>query len=539
MELEINHCFNDIHKARKEEIKKRFRSIVFPEDSEYLSLYKYLKDIPEKFYCEKSYSFFIEFLNNSLKSNKNELIRLLKDNTFQLDVAIRNLANINITEKSDEPLPTNDLTKLTLIDSDIHYKYIRLLESPFFFFLLLPASLSRLNRNKSTDGLDLYNVIEELKNGVFSYVNDSYCSTIRNGIAHGKVSYTDKEIIYEDKKGNKVQIPIREIVKRFDTLLYIVNGFCLALSVFYFTEYKFINKHVKKIPTSLLISELQDKVNCPGWEILTCLDSITIKNQEQIIVYVKNYNWDYKKVLFFTFQTAYWVERLTKSYDRVFFHIDSKNSLLGWAGFDAKELRRLRKKKTNKIEDYKNVLENNLVFFNPKLKFPKFIYKLGTLRAIFKVIMPFHIQEAISKIKPTRFSIRDTQIHSQSSYLVIDDPCVVINIGFVDNAIDIIRTDYREIIRKVIKYSRKRFQSIKRHQKVKFIRICIFDKDERVRNLRKSGLHENLIATIGYNQSPIIKTTDIIGGIVEQHDKYRIVWNKNWRNLSQITSENQ
>lgn len=50
----------------------------------------------------------------------------------------------------------------------------------------------------------------------------------------------------------------------------------------------------------------------------------------------------------------------------------------------------------------------------------------------------------------------------------------------------------------------------------------------RVRKLRQSGLIPELIGTVEVNSSKQIRTIDILGGTVEQHGKYRIVWNKQW-----------
>jgi len=536
MLFEKNHCYNEIHNHRLKKIHEEFNEIDFSKNTEILSIYKYIVKAPYKYYCKTSYNHYYKLLKRSSIHNKKSLIKVLKENLYQFDISIRNLININNSNINNIILPSDDFSLLNLIDNDIHYNYIKLLESPFYYFLLIPAKLSRINRKKNIDGLDLFNVVEELKNSDFSFIENVYNNIIRNGIAHGKIKYTDIDIIYEDKKGNKEHIRIKEIVKKYDRLLDIVNGFCLAFSIFHYTNPEFINNNNIKIPTSLLINELQEKVNVPGWEILTCLDSLAISNKEQIIVYAKNDNWDYQKVFYYTFQTAFWIERLTKSYDRIFFHIDSKHSLLSWAGFDAKKLRKLRKHNSQNIEDYRDVLENNLVFFNPKLKFPRLVYKIGSLRAILKVITPFYFNEVFSIIAPKNHIIRYTQIHSQNGYLVVNDPCIVIKQEFIDNAIEIIRADYRNIVARTIKVSKKKIKNLRRFQTVKFIRVFVFDKDERIRNLRNSGLNENLIATISFNKSPTIKTIDIIGGVLEKKGKYRIVWNKNWKNFSKINN---
>ena len=305
MLFEHNYCYSDIHKYRINRIKAEFIHIKFTDNSEILSIYKYLEKSPERFYCINSFNVYFELLQNSMVDNEKDLISILRDIESQLDISIKNLKETNNKNINDFILPSDNISLLTFIDHDIHYNYLKTLESSFYSFLLIPAKLSRIKRNKSADGLDLFNVIEELNNSKFSFINEVYNNTIRNGIAHGKVKYTDLDIIYEDKKGNKEQIQIKDIVKRFDNLLNVVNGFCLAFSIFCFTNPKLFMKNFIKIPNSILIEELQEKVNTSGWKIVDCLDSVAMKNKEQLIVYVRNDNWDYQKVLYFSIQTAY------------------------------------------------------------------------------------------------------------------------------------------------------------------------------------------------------------------------------------------
>ena len=521
-----NHITGEIHNYIKHKLISECDNISFPANSDILSLYKYLVDSPDKFYSRHSFDKFY----NLLLMNKESLKDILKDIESDLDISIRNLIDVNKMNFHEDVLPSDNIKLITIIDKEIHYNYLKVLETTFYFFLLIPAKLSRLKRNKRVDGLDLYNVVEELKLGQFSFIEAHYNNTVRNGIAHGKVKYTDKDIIYEDKKGNIEQITCKEIIKKFDKLIDCVNGLCFAYTLFCFTNPDYLNNNYIKIPRSLLIQELQAKSNVPGWDVIDCLDSVALNSKEQLMIYVKNDNWDFHKVLYYSFYTAYWAERLTKAYDRIFFHLDSKHSIDGWAAFDANELRRLINLESSKIEDYGNILENNLVYFDPKIRFPRFIYQLGSLKANIVINMPFQWRSAMDQFSRKQFRIRDTQIHSINGSLVIRDPCIVIKKDCLNNVIEIIRENYRFIINSVIKYSRKKFSlfSFTRYQSVQYIRVCIFDKDDRVRNLRNSGLTKNLIATIELNTSKTIKTIDIFNGKLELKGKYRIVWNKNW-----------
>ncbi len=68
---------------------------------------------------------------------------------------------------------------------------------------------------------------------------------------------------------------------------------------------------------------------------------------------------------------------------------------------------------------------------------------------------------------------------------------------------------------------------------VKYVNISIQCLNERVRNLRYSGLHENLVCTLCENKSPTIKEIDIPGSY-EVFGNVRIVWSSKWSHYKSI-----
>jgi len=367
-----------------------------------------------------------------------------------------------------------------------------------------------------------------------NFIGPIYFHTVRNGIAHGKIIFTDSDITYIDKKGDKEKIGTRQLIDIFDGTIDITNGFCLAFKVFCFTNPDYFKNHHISIPQSILIEELQSKANAPAWTIRNCLESIALHNRKQLMIYVKNDNWDFDKIRWYCFSTAYWAEKITKSYDRIFFSLHSihnKLSPIGWAAFDAKKMRELREQNENRIENYTDVLENNMIFFIPKIKFPKFIYKLGTYWSIIKTIFPIHWRKYAETYFPNPFLVRETQIHSKGKYAVVQDPSVIIKPNFQNNIEQLIKSKYKKIVKLAIRYSKKQCSrfSLIRYLPIKSIRLFIYDTDKRVRNLRNSGLIPQLVATIEVNTSKQIKTIDILNGTLEQYGKYRIVWHNGWQ----------
>ena len=391
MFFDKNPATLELHAFVIKRINEEFQYINFPSNTNYLSIVNYINESPEKFYSKEIYKKYFDFFEKHKIQEPKVLADILIDIEPQLNISNRTLIDINKKNIHDIILPEEQNDLINFIDKEVHFNLLKIFETAFYNFLLIIAKFSRISRGKNTDGLDLYNVVEEIKNTEFDFVSNVFNNTIRNGIAHGKVIFTDLDIIYTDKKGNKEQIRIKKIIKIFDTLIDFTNAFCLALKVFYFSNPKFLETYKIRIPKSILIEELQAKSNAPAWKITNCLDSVALNDKNQLIIYINNDNWDFNKVQWYCFSTAYWAERLTKSYDRIFFSLNSSHSLNGWAGFDGNRLKELREQNATQIESYTEVLENNMIFFVPKIKFPRLIYKIGTLISIIKVTLPIYV----------------------------------------------------------------------------------------------------------------------------------------------------
>ena len=305
-----------------------------------------------------------------------------------------------------------------------------------------------------------------------------------------------------------------------------------------FSNHTFFETFKISIPQSILIEELQAKIKTPGWELLYNYESINIHQTDQLNILSKNSFWDLIKVYYSCFQTAYLAEAITKSYSRIFISLKSQHSYDGWAAFDGKILAELRQKKSTSIIEYAKALENNLVFFKSKIPFPRFVYKLGTLYASLNANFEVFKTDWREKVLPQKIFPRETQIHAKKYFTVVQDTSIVISSQHKFEAVDLIGNNYRQIIRKAIKFSRKKcgFFTKSRWLPVRYSRVFIYDEDLRERSLRNSGLIPQLVATIQINTTKSIKNTDIFRGIAEQKGKYRIVWFKGWRGIQNNTT---
>jgi len=517
------------HEYWRNKITEKFSEHEF-SDNNFLSLIDYIEGTPQKFYSEQAFDTFFGLLTNLKESNPEILKNFISENQNFINRSTIALDEINQKKIHDIFIPEGDLELYEFIDKDIHYNYLKLLEGPYFLFLLLIAIYSRKSRGKAIEGLDLFNCVQEIEKD-FSFLTEIYDNNIRNGIAHGSVVFQDNNLIYTDKKGNTKTTSKRSIVKNFDSLLDLSNGLMLGFKAFIFSNSSFLTKESVPIPQSILIRELKFQVDGPAWEILATTDSKTIDNRTQLMVYAKNLLYDYNKVQFNCFRTAYLAAKFTNGYDRIFIHLNSKHSKFGksgWAAFDGAKMKELINLNAP-LDSYEGVLENNGIMFLPKIKMPRMFYKLGSFHMAMKVIMPLTWKQHTDTAFLNLFTIRETRIHSKGRFSVIQDPSVIVKPEFCFDSESLIRTNYKKIVKQVKKHSRKKCShfSILRYLPIKYLRIFIYEKDLRIRALRNSGLIHELICTIEVNTTKRIKTIDILGGIVETHGNYRIVWNKN------------
>lgn len=533
MIIENNPATKRQHDDWRLRIKAEFSDTDFSVSSDYLCLIHYLDKAPQKFYSREAFKQYLTFLESVKLTDPKLLADILIEAEPLLSVSNRILTEVNDKPIHDTFLPKEHNDLINFIDKEIHYNLLKIYETPFFYLSKIIANYHWIKTKKATDGLDLYNSVEQLKKVGFGFVDKFYLHDVRNGIAHGKVIFTDVDITYIDKKGGKANIPTRKIIDTLDGILDIANGFCLACKVFSLTNSDFFETYGIQIPQSILLEELQAKANGPAWTITNCLESVAMHDKKQLMIYVTNDNWDYSKVHWYSFTTAMWAEALTKSYDRIFFSLHSTHNQIsptGWAAYDATKFKHLREVNEKKFEAFKGVLEGDLLFFIPKIKFPKFIYKIGTYRSIIKTTFPLGWKKYVDTYFPNPFYVRETQIHSKKNFTVVQDPSVIIKPNFQDDIEGLIRKNKKRIVNLAIKYSRRQCSrfSLTRYLPVKYARVFVYDTDKRVRNLRYSGLISDLVATIEINTTKRIKTIDIISGTPEQIGKYRIVWNKRW-----------
>ena len=514
MVLEECPTTKTVNRFWNEKILENFPVLLNASDAKFLSLKEYITDRPQKFYKKQVYQDYLNFITDFKKVNSKNLTNILRDIEHDLNIAIKSLNDINEEKIHDIFVPNNNIEIIQFIENSIHFNYLKLIEAVYHKFVLLIVFKNRLERNKPTEGLDIFNCIEEIQKTDFNYITDCYNNTIRNGIAHGGITYKESDTIYKGKKGKPFEISTKEIIRKFDDLLDICNGMALALKVFIILNRDYFQSNNLLIPKQFLIQELKAQSNAPKWKVVDCLENIIMDNKKQLNIFTENSLLDLEEVNYYAFRTAVIAEYFANGYDRYFFSLKSKYSLPGWAGFDGAILKRERLKNTQELAGYTGVLEDNLLFFIPKIKIPKIIRKITNITLIAKnnFWIDYHTNTNHQFKRNYEIELRESKPFRRKLSIINNDPSLYISAENREDIVKIIRKDYKRIVNYAIRKSKKEQNSIfSRFLPTSYIRLTIYDTDLRKRQLRGSGLIESLICSITINKSKKIKTIDFIG----------------------------
>jgi len=499
----------------------------------YLSLYKYVSELPECFFSEEAFQKYLAWLESFHSSSEKGLKRYFEDHTDQFNKAFLFLSEINQASWHDFFEELDDYEKIRIIDQQIHPAYLRLIEAVLYPFCHLSAFFCRIDRGKGTDDLDVVNAVEEVQNTELSIICESYKKTVRNGIAHGGITYLEDEIVYRDKKGNEEKLSAAQTIRLVDDLIDVCNGMSLATKVFMFSH--LVDGYA--LPQQILLEELQAETDTPYWHIVGCTPS-KFESLSQLIIYARPDSGDMAKIRHSTICSGVFAEFFAPGYERYFISLRGPKALPGWAAFDGNKLLEARNKFSQNIVDYSGILENNTVFYVPKNRVPEFLSRLDVFRIAsridtffcsLKIHWPLALADFREKLGQPEIHIRSSRIHRNGRKVVLRGAVVIVsNKQPLDQ--ELVRTACKRIIKAALSNARKDWSlmSPERYLPLGFARVSIFQRNYRKRRLDNYGLGPDLIATIQIKHIKKIRSPDIIGATIEIKGKHRIAWNRAW-----------
>ncbi|MET0397173.1 MAG: hypothetical protein ABW277_10150 [Longimicrobiaceae bacterium] len=520
---------NPLTKKRNAGDRTRIATI-FPDvavsvEGRFLALRRYVYNCPERFFSSDAHHFLYEWLQDRDTIQRSELQKYLEENENEINRALLFLREINAEPRHDKPLEgQDDYGKIRLVDTYIHPTYLRLIEAVLIPFIRPVAYFSRLDRAKGTDGLDVWSVIQELSGTPADCLAGAYHHLVRNGIAHGGITYLQNEIRYRDKKGNEEVVGVTEIIRVFDTLVDACNGIAAAYKRFWVVTPGIGYKP----PQQFFVEELQEETRTPWWNIEGCVESEVLGGRTQLTIYARVNTRDVAKVNWSTIQSGILAEFFAPGYDRYFFSLRSPRAWPGWAAFNGQRLASLRLSGAQDLSEYHGIVEDNLIFYIPHRALPRPLGKVDTFWQSMKLQWPLSMEEYRQTRRLPKLEPRNAKIHRNGLHGVLNASVVLLE--YKDDVRTTVRAHKRRIVKIALKAALANTSRANplRALPLGFARIAVFEKDYRQRRLSGFGLGSDLICTVQFQRLGRISAPDIYGSTIEHRGKWRIAWNKRW-----------
>lgn len=495
------------------------------QSTPYLALRPYLLGCPERFFDRRIHLLVLDWLRKRDAADRTRLQQYFVDASAELSVAMLFLRQINSEDWHDRPLVKgDDLEVVGFIDRVLHPTYLRLVEGVFASFLRPMAHFSRLDRGKPTEGLDVFNLVEELANTPLAPCTSACRHTVRNGIGHGGITYRQSGIKYRDKKGNSETLDVWSVVRLCDDMVDSCNGLASAFKLFLLTA----DPPGYQPPHELLVEELMEESQSPWWAINGCLQS-ELPTGKQLLVYARPESRDVLKIQWASVQSAALAESLAPGFDRYFLSLRSSKGWPGWAAFDGVRLRQARESGATGVHDFAVALEEGGFFYVPRPPLPRVLARLDTLSHSLRVHWLFALRQISDNLGRVPLAARDAKMHRNSWGYVLGGAVVISGLDAA-NAAAVIRSNRRRILKAAARAARaeQSLLSIVRYLPLGYARVAVLSSDFRRRRLSSFGLNPELVCTVKLQRIRRIKSPDIMGSTIEASGKWRIAWNRAW-----------
>jgi hypothetical protein len=530
-EMWTNPLLRATHVHQRRAVADAFPTLQPCGHGHFLSLFRYVEGMPERFYCREACRIMLSSLESLVGKNPQGVRDYLSDRTEAITVAYRTLSEVNGEGWHDLPIPPDELELTRFIIQKANPAYLRLVEGVYYPLLMAAAHFSRVARGAKVEGLDVYNCVAELAYSPLRVLGDVYRHAVRNGIAHNGVIFEHGGVRYTDRKKTSTEsLSHREMVRLTDDMLDVCNGMALAFRLFYLTR-----AGLAPMPQQLLLEELQAETDSPWWRVEDWVES-RFEGGSQLLLFARPDTYDELKVRFATLQSAFLVEALAPGYDRYFFSMSSAKTKLGMAGFDGHALSRARQS-VPPYSDCTGVASPAGYAFLPRRNQPALLRRLDTLRHSYRLHMPPALQDARVQLGLLRVEARVSEVHRTSWGTAVNGDVVVSGADGINRKR--VRAACGRIVRAALQLGRRNCSSVNpaRFLPLGFARIGVFARDYRARRLSSFGLGADLVCEIQVKRLKSIREFHIDGSELERYGRYRIAWNRAWLDSSRGPAE--
>jgi len=487
---------------------------------------KFLISSPEKYYSKEAYDTYSDFLNESLINNRVELLKFLGDKEEAINISYKLLDSINNRPIHECEVKSNDAV---FIDEHINYNYLQLLDGVLLIYIQLAAYIQLIDDGKQPNIMDLYNCIEKLSAGRFYYLKLIYDHNIRNGIGHGKIVYQEFKAEYFDKKDNKATLYYYDFIRKFDSLLDIVNGFTLAYITFWNNKLSTLNID---LPRQILFEELRLNSTSSVWRVVSVIHQQVLEKR-QLAININSLCLSQVELRNKAIRTAIYAARLAvNKFDVIYLHI-THNGFSGYIKFEVERLNGIDHANA-RGEDYAYAVIDSLEwFFNGFSETMPASMDSNTFEINNNLITKINLEESVGV-----FTYKDI-----SQYVnVYNDFILVKDARYTYSGINFnkkhICTAIKLTLSNLLAHARKKSEELTAHNNhrqlpIKYLCISIYEQDKRARTLRSNGIKPNLICTIQYNTTNTTGNIKLMDSRAENFGGVFFNWNHYWRNAEE------
>jgi hypothetical protein len=363
---------NDLVRNASREIKisaasKRFAKYL-PDrmESDWLCiLAKFAIEVPWKYYDELAVSKGFDLLIG----NEEKAINAINRYSYEIDVCFNNLFRNSSVFKHEGSIDTgkpDDLFKLSL---EINPEYLRIAEH--IFGNVSKIFVSVCSSNKKNKKLQPKGICAILKNKGHECLYKGYIDKIRNGIAHGQITYKSLSIEY-GSGDYALQISPSEFLRSFDDLWRTSNGLSIALLLFIFNQKSRNNLSGINMPSSLAVHIAGEAVSYEGMRVVGVIGSEALEGEQLNIALTTPFK-NRMMVILDCLITTYYLSKIGfQNYKTIAFRIDQEKTVSSLLRIDADKFSTLLQENCDADKVSESVLiKTSLLWLNENLWFTK------------------------------------------------------------------------------------------------------------------------------------------------------------------------
>lgn len=459
--------------------------------SSFLAPRSHLHGCPERFFNRVIHRLILEWLKSRDGRQRERLRSYLSNMGVELSMAMLFLRQINSEDWHDGLLTeAADLLALRFIDKALHSVHLRLVEEVLAPLIRPVARFARLDRGKKTECPDVFNLVEELSSSSMSACVEAYHHTMRNGIAHGGITYRHNAICYRDNKGNAETIGIWAIVRLCDDLGDACSALASAIKAFLITALE----HGYRLPRELLVEELVEETRTPWWAIGGCSDN-ELPSETQLLIYARPESRGQRKTWWWAVQSAALAESFAPGHARYFTSLRGSRSWPGWAEFDGIRLKHLRESRARGVHEYTAAFADPGFCYTSRLPLRRLLGWFDTLLKAFRLYWPLVWRQIREIVQYAVTIARDASMYRDGWGYVLSGAVVMPELT-KESAASTVRANRRYVIRKAAGAARSSVSAnqLLRYLALGYARACVSSDDFRCRRLGNFGPGRSLSA---------------------------------------------